>query len=109
MKDVMEEPSSLPLRILLHAPTADALQRARNNAANVIAAVPSAEVRIIVNAGAVAPVLDGPQTNLDELTLVCGNTLATIGREIRPPLKVVAGAVLTIAQMQRGGWCYVRS
>lgn len=41
------------LRVVLHAPTPEALERARNNALNLRRADPDAELCIIVNAGVV--------------------------------------------------------
>lgn len=98
-----------PLRVLIHAPTAGALTRARNNAANLLQAAPAAEVRIIVNAEGVAALLDAPRPDTDCITLVCGNTLNKIQRSAPRPLQTVPASILAIASMQRDGWCYVRA
>lgn len=98
-----------PLRILLHAPTADAVMRARNNAVNLLAAAPDSEVRILVNAEGVAALLDAPRAETDVLTLVCANTLRSIGRTVDGFLETIPTSILTIAQMQRDGWHYVRA
>lgn len=104
------KPDTSPLRIVLHAPTAAALTRARNNANNIAADDPAAEVRIVVNGEAVAAVLDAPDPILDAGTLVCPNTLGRMGRDAPSPLVVLAqGAALSLALMQREGWCYVRA
>ena len=50
-----------PLHILLHAPDAEGLQRARMNLVNALRADPSCQVRIIANAAAVAAALEGKQ------------------------------------------------
>jgi len=98
------------LRVILHAPTPAALERARNNAINLRREDPEADVRIIVNAQAVATALDVAQPDLDTLTWVCPNTLAKTNRENRPPLHLLGGAaVLEIARLQRDGWIYIRS
>jgi uncharacterized protein len=98
------------IQILLHAPSAAALQRARSNAANLARAVPPPLVRIVVNGDAVAATLDQPDAASDALTLVCPNTLQKIGRTAAAPLTILdRGAVLAIAHMQRKGWCYVRA
>ncbi|MGE5622952.1 MAG: hypothetical protein ACM3WS_07355 [Bacillota bacterium] len=96
-----------PLRILIHAPTAGAVVRARNNAANLRKELPDAEVRIVVNADGVREVLDVPRPDTDRFTLVCGNTLNKIQRIASSPLQVVPGAALAIALMQREGWRYI--
>ncbi|RYF15662.1 MAG: hypothetical protein EOO30_13865 [Comamonadaceae bacterium] len=102
--------TTLPLKILLHAPTAAAVARARSNAANLLKQPQSVEVRIAVNAEAVRAVLDTPDLAADGLTLVCPNTLARIGRAAPAPLTVLdEGAVLAIARMQAEGWRYIRA
>lgn len=99
-----------PLRIMLHAPTAGALKRARSNAANLVRATPAPLVRIIVNAEGVAAALDDPDQVADALTLVCPNTLQKIERSAAAPLTVLEeGSILAIARMQREGWCCVRA
>lgn len=100
----------LVLKVILHAPTATALERARNNAANLRRGAPDADVRIVVNAQAVAAALDTAHGELDSITWVCPNTLARTERENREPLQVLSGpAVLEIALMQQAGWIYIRA
>jgi intracellular sulfur oxidation DsrE/DsrF family protein len=98
------------LRILLHAPTAAALARARSNAANLARSALEPVVHIVVNAEGVAAALDSPDAATDSLTLVCQNTLNKIGRSASEPLTVLPeGAVLALARMQHEGWAYVRA
>ncbi|WP_417276099.1 hypothetical protein [Castellaniella sp.] len=98
------------LKVILHAPTPAALERARHNAINLRREVPEADVRIIVNAQAVAAALDEAHPELDALTWVCPNTLARIDRESRPPLRLLdRAAVLEIAYLQRDRWTYIRA
>lgn len=98
------------LLILLHAPTAAALARARSNAANLARSGLKPAVHIVVNAQAVAAVLDDPEPVNDRVTLVCPNTLNKIGRTAGDPLTVLPeGAVLALARMQGEGWAYVRA
>lgn len=97
-------------QILLHAPTAAALRRARSNARNLAAAPGGPLVRIVVNAEAVAAALDEPDAEADALTLVCRNTLKKIERTAPAPLTVLEeGAVLALARLQRQGWAYIRA
>lgn len=98
-----------PMRVLLHAPTASAVTRARNNAANLQKVAPDAEVRILVNADGVAALLDAPRADTDCLTLVCENTLNRIGRSAPSPLQMVPSSIHALATMQRDGWLYVRA
>lgn len=68
------------LRIVLHAPTAGALARARRNAANLTHEAPGTAVHILVNGEAVAAALDEPDEAAGRLTLVCPNSLKRIGQ-----------------------------
>ncbi len=98
------------LRIVLHAPSSDAFARARSNARNLAREAPDAEVRIVLNADAVAAALDTPHPQTEALTWLCPNTLAKSGRSAAAPLQVLpVGAVLALAQMQQQGWVYLRA
>ena len=98
------------LQILLHAPTASGLLRARNNAANILEADATATVRIVVNSEGLAAALDSPDPHGDALTLVCPNTLRRLGRRAAPSMTVLSvAAALSLAVMQRDGWIYVRA
>lgn len=101
--------SNQPMRVLIHAPTAGAVVRARNNAANLLAAIPDIVVRILVNAEGVGAVLDHPRPDTDALTLVCANTLKRTGRTAPEPLQLVTASIVALAEMQRDGWIYVRA
>lgn len=96
--------------ILLHAPTLDALARARNSLMNALEARPDCRIRIIANAQAVAAALDIPHALADAHTALCPNTLVHLQRVPHAPLQVLAGpAVLEIAALQAAGWVYIRS
>ena len=97
-------------RILLHAPTAGALKRARSNAGNLLAAEPPPVVRIVVNAEAVAAALDDPNAGTDAISVVCRNTLNRLGGTAEAPFTVLEeGAALALARLQREGWSYIRA
>ena len=96
--------------ILLHAPTLDALARARNSLLNAQEANPGCRIRIIANAQAVAAALDIPHAQADAHTALCPNTLMHLQRAPHAPLQVLAGpAVLEIAALQAAGWVYIRA
>ncbi|MDF8361260.1 hypothetical protein [Achromobacter anxifer] len=98
------------LKVILHAPTPSALDRARKNAVNLLRDAPDTELRIVLNAEAVEAALDQTHADLDGHTWVCPTTLTRIGRENRPPLRVLAGpAVIEMVRMQKAGWVYIRS
>ena len=95
------------LRLLIHAPTAGALARARSNARNLLRAEPAAEVEIIANAGAVAAAIEAG--DVEPPLLLCGNSLAAQGLVTPPEARIVAAAVLHIATRQQEGWAYMRA
>ncbi len=96
------------LRIVLHASSSDALDRARSNACHLHREAPDAEVRIVLNAGAVAAALKTPHPKADPFTWLCPNTLAHAGRSAPEALQVLpVGAVLALAQWQQQGWIYL--
>lgn len=104
----MSNPNTL--HIILHAPTASSLKRARSNAANLSREAPDAIVRIIANAEAVAAAIESPDAHTDALTWLCPNTLKKMAVNAPGHLHVLdEGAVLAIAKMQAEGWCYIRS
>jgi len=96
------------LRVLLHAPTAEALARARLNARNLSHARPDAEVLIIANAGAVAAALASADAT-DPLLRLCRNSLTAQGLDNARGLAEVEAAVVTLAERQLEGWAYLRA
>jgi uncharacterized protein len=95
--------------VLIHAPSPAAVQRARNNAANLLKLQPDTAIRIVVNAEGVAALLDTPRSDTDRFTLVCATTLERIGREAPAPLRTIPVAIVELTQMQLAGWIYVRA
>ncbi|MEG0045463.1 MAG: hypothetical protein RR729_05820 [Comamonas sp.] len=99
-------------RLVLHAPTPQALARARGNFKNLTAAHPALQVWIVVNAQAVQAVLDQPDDMGPALAhiLLCPNTLKNNGITAPENIQVLPmGAVEAIARMQQAGWTYIRS
>lgn len=98
------------MKVILHAPTASALERARNNAANLKRTNPDALVRIIANAQAVGAALDFEHEQLDSITWLCPISLDRSGRGNREPLQALTGpAVLEMVRLQQDGWVYLRA
>ncbi|MCK2185183.1 hypothetical protein [Halomonas getboli] len=96
------------LRVLLHAPTADGLARARRNARNLLNARPEAEVLIVANGAAVAAALAEPDAT-DERLRLCRNSLKAQGLENPDGIAEVDAAVVTLAELQMDGWAYIRA
>ena len=97
------------MRVVLHAPTANALQRARANARNLRRRQPDAEIMIVVNADGVPAALETKDAETDDLLRICANTFAA--RKLSAPrdINAVPAAVETIAQLQIEGWVYIRA
>lgn len=96
------------VRLLIHAPTPAALERARRNATNLRRIAPAAEIEIVVNSAAVAAALDNPHPS-DEWLVVCANTLVATGATVKAGTRTADAAVLHIAQRQAQGWAYMRA
>ncbi|MFJ9450347.1 hypothetical protein [Herbaspirillum sp. NPDC101397] len=96
------------LRLIIHAPTPGALERGRRNLANLLKQAPTAQVELVINAGAVAAALDTPSP-LDSHLRICRNTLEANLFTAPDGVSVVAAAVLHIAQRQAEGWAYMRA
>ncbi len=103
----------MTLRVLLHAPTAAALRRARSNARNLLAADPDAAVRIVVNAEAVTALAETAEAATDPLITVCANSLRAArideAAATAAGLAVTPAAVVLLARLQAEGWSYIRS
>ena len=96
--------------IVLHAPDAESLQRARNNAVNALRAAPNTQICIIANAGGVTAALEQAHEATDALLWLCPNTLKNLERTAPAPLQVLNGpAVLELARLQSQGWAYIRA
>ena len=97
------------MRVILHAPTAAALTRARSGVRQILRQQPDAEVRIIANAQGVAAALALREPGTDPLLVLCESTL-TAKRLRRPQhLATTPSAVVTIAELQAQGWRYIRA
>lgn len=101
--------SPAALRVVLHAPTAAALTRARSNLRNLLAAAPDTEVRIVANADGVAAALAEPDATADRHLLLCENTLRNRSLSAPDGIDTVPVAVHALATMQRDGWAYIRA
>ena len=99
----------MTLEVVLHAPTAAALARARRNLANLVAEEPDAAVLLIANADAVDAALATPDPATDRHLRLCRKTLARRG--LTPPAAVatVESAVQELARLQAAGWAYIRA
>jgi len=97
------------LQVVFHAPTAQALDRARRNLVNFQAIEPQAELRLVVNGGAVQAALDNPDPATDGFVFLCRNTLERQGLQNNQNLAEVDAAVVELAWLQAKGWQYIRA
>ena len=100
-------------QIALHAPTPEALRRARSNLKNLRKEAPELVVWIVVNGPAVASLWDDlPSWDDDSLghLYLCPNTLKGLNLTAPASTHVLPqGAVLSLAWLQAAGWVYLRA
>ena len=96
-------------RIVLHAPTEGALERAISNARNILTAEPGSEIEIVVNADGVAAALTVRDAELTPMLRYCANTLRNRGLEPPDGALTVDTAMLHLANRQAEGWAYIRA
>ena len=97
------------VRILFHAPTAAALERARRSARNVLEAEPRAEIEIVVNAEGAEAALVREDAASDPLIVVCEATLRRQGLAPLERHRTTPVAALFMVQRQAEGWTYIRA
>lgn len=97
------------LKIVLHAPTPNALARARSNATNLRNAAPGAQIRIVANGEAIADAVEKRDVATDECLVLCSNSLKK--KELHAPegIEVTTAGILLLAQLQQDGWIYIRA
>jgi uncharacterized protein len=99
----------MSLRVLLHAPSAAALDRARSNLRNLLRADPAAEARILANAEGAAAALAHPDAETDRHLVLCRNSLEARALTAPPGIATVPAVVLALAELQAEGWIYIRA
>jgi intracellular sulfur oxidation DsrE/DsrF family protein len=97
------------MRVLLHAPTAGALMRARSNLRNLRAANPDAEILIVANADGVAAAIAARDPETDSAVRLCANTLRARRLDAPADLATIPAAVEMLARLQAEGWIYIRA
>ncbi|QGG79924.1 hypothetical protein GH975_04755 [Litorivicinus lipolyticus] len=95
------------LRLVIHAPTPEALDRGIRNLANFRRDQPGAEVELVVTGTAVRRAI---ALELDDPALrVCANSIATQMADVPADWETVPAAVSYLAQRQMHGWAYFRA
>jgi|GEM_PF-533943 len=98
-----------PVRLLLHAPTVAALQRARQNAISTLADDPDAEILIIASSKAVLDALQQPDPATQAFTRVCAKSLKSLEIDAPEDTSTVPAAMTEISRRVWSGWVYVRA
>lgn len=96
-------------KLLIHAPTADALKRAQNNTRNLLKLENDAEVVIVANGPAAAVAVTLTDTDIVSRLVLCGNSLRAQQLTAQPEATVVDAAVQYLAHKQSEGWAYIHA
>lgn len=94
------------IRLLIHASTPEALQRARNNTVNLAREWPNATVEIVVNGPAVPAAINNEHAT-DACLMLCENSIRNFKLTVPEHLKTVPAAITWLVQRQREGWHYI--
>jgi uncharacterized protein len=97
------------VRLLIHAPTEAALNRAHRNLANLLVTDPQAEVELVVNGDAVRAALEKPVPASMPYLVLCENSLTRAGLGKPEGTRTTPAAIVHVAQRQTQGWSYFRS
>lgn len=97
------------LRVMIHAPTPEALNRAQSNVRNLLKLEPNAEVELVVNGPAVSKAVAISNEDLLSRLVLCKNSLDKQNLSAQPNAKVVLASVLYLANQQKEGWSYIRA
>lgn len=97
------------LKVIFHAPTAAAFNRAKANAIHLKAARPEAEVRIVANAEAVPLAVATRDPETDSILVLCENSLRRQNLQAPAHIMTTPISVVVIAELQRQGWQYIRA
>jgi len=96
-------------RLIIHAPTVDALKRAQNNARNLLKLEDDAEVEIVVNGPAAALAVTLEDSDIVSRLVICANSLRAQELTAQAGVKQVDAAVQYLAHKQAAGWAYIRA
>lgn len=96
-------------KLLIHAPTVEALKRAQNNARNLLKLEPDAQVEIVVNGPATALAVTLTDDDILARLVICRNSLQAQSLTAQADVKRVDAAVQYLAHQQAAGWSYMRA
>jgi len=97
------------MKVLIHAPTAGALERARSDARELLAARVQGTIRLLVSGDGVQAALDAPDADIDRLMILCADALLRAGLRPPPGMETTPNAAVLITRLHRKGWSYMRA
>lgn len=97
------------MKLIIHAPTAAALTRAKRNLQNLVKADRSVEIELVINGEAVATEMTNPDDEFRDYLVVCENSLAAAKLDAPANVKKTPAAILHILKRQSEGWAYFRA
>lgn len=100
---------TITFKVLIHAPTADALVRAQSNLKNLLQLKPDADIELVVNGPAMADALIISDPVIKHRLRLCQNSLQGQGLTAPADMQQVRAAVLHLSERQQQGWSYVRA
>jgi uncharacterized protein len=99
----------MTIALLIHAPTATALKRGRNNLRNLLKEEPDAKIELVANGEGVLQALSSPDPEVDQFLVLCENSLRSANLVAPDEIRTVNAAVHHIALRQSEGWGYFRA
>lgn len=97
------------LKVIIHAPTPEALHRAQANTRNLLKLEPDADIELVVNGPAAAVAVGIADAEILSRLVLCSNSLEKQGLVAQDGVRVVPAAVQHLARQQQKGWGYIRA
>ena len=97
------------LKVMIHAPTEPALQRAQANLRNLLLARPDAQIELVVNGPAVATAVSISHPDIRSRLRLCQNSLTAQNITAPSDIQQVNAAILHLSERQQQGWSYIRA
>ena len=95
------------MKILIHAPSANSLARARVEAGRLVKLPIEGAVRIVATLDGAISAVQKPDPSTDPLLILCGDSVAAADLVNPPGVEIVPNGTEHIAKLQRKGWAYV--
>jgi len=97
------------MKVVIHAPTAEALRRARAFARTLHAKDEEAAIVILANGDGAASAVKEPDSTADRWLVLCECALTELSLIKPPGIESTDNGIFLIAKLQRKGWSYCRA